>query len=135
MEKKGHSVTLGLNERESRAFRDVRPRMNAARSLRELLRRMWAEGYVIQAHSIDHERDREHWDIVYAPWIWNNYKGPRKRDQLVGHITRTMEDGTWHFHFYSRQDSNHRILFKLRKGDRRYNRVVNAAIAVEWWQE
>ncbi len=129
-------MSLGLNERESQAFRDVRPRMNAARSFRELLRRLWAEGYIIQAHHVDREMNRDHWDIVYAPWIWNEYKGPRRKDQLVGVITRNIDDGTWHFRFSHRGDTEkYRIYFQLRKGDRRYNRIVNAAIAVEWWQE
>jgi len=133
-------MTLGRNERESEAFMHVRPRINAERSLRELLRRMWAEGYIIQAHHIDREMNRDHWDIVYAPWMWNTEKGPRRKDQLVGVITRNIDDGTWHFRFSHRDEREeknkpYRINFILRKNEMRYNRVVNAAIAVEWWQE
>lgn len=128
-------MTLGRNEKESEAFMHVRPRINAARSLRALLTRMWQEGFIIQAHHVDYEMKLDHWDIVYAPWVWNTERGPRKKDQLVGSVVRMRETGEWRFKFKNRQDPDSWVIFlKLAKDQRRYDRIVNAAIAVEWWQ-
>lgn len=151
-------MTLGRNERESQAFARVRPREHAGSSLRELLRRMWAEGYVIQAYLRSCYADvttvcpdghgddcstvevYEKWDIVHAPWIAGE-KGPRKKDRLVGTIRRNVHDDVWTFELWDAGEwgsSAGRVSFArytcFAEELARYDKLVNLGIAMDWWQ-